>query len=100
MLADKIKVLRGKFMNAEERLLYAGYEDVKYLVNYSYDDALIGVTEDGRAVYNYELMIEWLMNEEGWTDNEAVEWIETNTIRALPYMGNDAPIIVYPLPYY
>jgi len=87
-------------MNAEERLLYAGYEDVKYLVNYSYDDALIGVTEDGRAVYNYELMIEWLMNEEGWTDNEAVEWIETNTIRALPYMGNDAPIIVYPLPYY
>lgn len=87
-------------MNAEERLLDAGYEGVKYLVNYSYDDALIGVTEDGRAVYDYELMIEWLMDKEGWTDNEAVEWIETNTIRALPYMGNDAPIIVYPLPYY
>lgn len=87
-------------MNAEERLLDAGYNSIKYLVNYSYDDALIGVTEDGRAVYDYEKMIEWLMKEEGWTDNEAVEWIETNTLRALPYMGSDAPIVIYPLPYY
>ena len=87
-------------MNAEERLLDSGYDSIKYLVNYSYDDALIGFTEDGRAVYDYEKMIEWLMKEEGWTDNEAVEWIEVNTLRALPYMGNDAPIVIYPLPYY
>lgn len=87
-------------MNAEERLLNAGYDGIKYLVNYSYDDALIGVTEDGRAVYDYEKMIEWLMDEEGWSDNEAVEWIEYNTIRALPYFGEGAPIIVYPLGYY
>lgn len=86
-------------MNAEERLLDAGYDDVKYLVDYSYDDALIGVSEDGRAIYDYEKMIEWLMDEEGWTDNEAVEWIEYNTIRALPYFGEGAPIIMYPLPY-
>ena len=87
-------------MNAEERLLYAGYDGIKYLTNYSYDDALIGVTDDGRAIYNYELMVEWLMNEEGWTDNEAVEWIEYNTIRAIPYFGVGAPIIMYPLGYY
>ena len=84
-------------MNAEERLLYAGYEGIKYLTNYSYDDALIGVSEDGRAIYDYEKMIEWLMKEEGWTCEEAVDWIEYNTIRALPYMGEDAPIIMYPL---
>lgn len=86
-------------MNAEERLLDAGYDGIKYLTNYSYDDALIGVTDDGRAVYNYELMIEWLMNEEGWTDEEAVDFIEYNTIRAIPYFGEGAPIIIYPLPY-
>ena len=86
-------------MNAEERLLDAGYEGVKYLTNYSYDDAIIGVSEDGRAIYDYELMIEWLMDKEGWTDNEAVEWIDYNTIRALPYMGSDAPIVMYPLAY-
>lgn len=45
-------------MNAEERLLNAGYEDIVYLVNESYDDALIGVSECGRAIYDYELMVE------------------------------------------
>lgn len=84
-------------MNAEERLLDAGYENVTYLVNYSYDDALIGVTEDGRAVYDFDKMVEWLMNEEGFTDTEAIEWIEFNTLRALPYMGDRAPIVMYSL---
>lgn len=86
-------------MGAEERLLDAGYEDVKYLVNFSYDDALIGVSHDGRAIYDFDLMVEWLMQEEDWTDDEAVEWIEYNTIRALPYFGEEAPIIMYPLAY-
>lgn len=84
-------------MSAEERLLNAGYEDVIYLVNYGYDNALIGVTEDGRAVYDFDKMVDCLVDEEGWTDEEAVEWIECNTIRALPYMGDRAPIIMYPL---
>lgn len=84
-------------MDAEEKLLEAGFEGIKFFVNYSYDDALIGVSNDGRAVYDYNLMIDWLMNEEGWSDEEAIEWIEFNTIRALPYMGSDAPIIMYPL---
>lgn len=87
-------------MNAEERLMYAGYEGIKYFTNYSYDDALIGVSHDGRAIYDFEKMIDWLVEEEGWTEDEAVEWIEYNTIRALPYMGSDAPIIMYPLAYW
>lgn len=41
-------------------------------------------------------MIDYLMWKENWSDNEAVEFIEYNTIRALPYMGE---IIVYPLAY-
>lgn len=86
-------------MNAEERLLYAGYEGIKYLTDYSYDDALIGVSEDGRAVYDFEKMVDWLIEEEGFSDEEAVDWIETNTLRALPYMGEGAPIIMYPLEY-
>lgn len=86
-------------MNAEDKLLDAGYKGIKYLTNYSYDDALIGVSEDGRAVYDYEKMIDWLIEEEGFSDEEAVDWIETNTLRALPYMGEGAPIIMYPLEY-
>lgn len=85
-------------MTAEEKILEAGYEDVILLANYSYDDALIGVTEDGRAVYDYEKMVAWLVETEGFTEMEAIEWIDYNTIRALPYMGDKAPLIMYPLP--
>lgn len=82
-------------MNAEERILNAGYEDVIYLTNYGYDDALIGISEDNRAVYDYNKMIKWLMKEEMFTEEEAIEWIDYNTIRALPYMGDKAPIIMH-----
>jgi len=83
-------------MDAEQKLLDNGYEGVKFFTNFSYDDALIGVSEDGRAVYDYEKMVEWLVETEGWTYEEAAEWIDYNTIRAIPYMGEGAPIVMYP----
>ena len=84
-------------MTAEERLLEEGFEDIIIFKNPSYDDALIGVSEDGRAIYDYEKMIEGLMQEEDWTDDEAEDWVNYNTIRALPYMGEGAPIIMFPV---
>ena len=84
-------------MNAEERLLDAGYEGIKFLVNESYDDALVGVSDDGRAIYDFDKMVDWLIEKYGWSDIESIEWIEFNTLRALPYMGSDAPIIMYPI---
>ena len=84
-------------MDAEERLLENGYEGIKYLTDYSYDTALIGVTTDDRAVYDYDKMVDWLVETEDFTPDEAVEWIDYNTIRALAYMGPDGPIVMYPL---
>lgn len=84
-------------MNAEERILNAGYENVTLFSNYSYDDALIGITEDNRAVYDYDKMVEWLMRVERFAEEDAMEWIDYNTIRSLPYMGEKAPIIMYPI---
>ena len=84
-------------MTAAEKLMDAGYEDVVILESYSYDDALIGVTEDGRAVYDYDKMVFWLMNKENISQDEAMDWIEYNTIRALDYAGPDGPIIMYTL---
>lgn len=85
-------------MNAEERLLEFGYEGIKYLTDYSYDSALIGVSDDGRAIYDYGLMIEWLMEEESLSIEDAVDWVEYNTLRSLSYFGSDAPIVMYKLP--
>ena len=88
----------GAVMTAEERLLENGCEGVKYLTDFSYDSALIGVSHDDRAVYDYDLMVEWLVETEGFSEEEAVEWIDYNTIRALPYMGSDGPIVVIRFP--
>lgn len=84
-------------MKAEKLLLDNGYEGVIYLVNYSYDDALIGVSTDNRAIYDFNLMVKWLKDNEGFSEEDAIEWIEYNTIRALGYMGENPPIILYPL---
>lgn len=84
-------------MTSKEILLDNGYDDVIVFENFSYDDALIGVSHDNRAVYDYEKMVTWLMDKEEFEYTEAVEWIDYNTIRAIPYGGPDAPIVVYPL---
>jgi hypothetical protein len=84
-------------MNAEERLLDVGYEDAPHFINPDYEYALVGVTDDGRVVYDFDKMVEYLMNKEGWSDIEAIDWIEYNVIRSIPYMGEKSPIIVYPI---
>jgi hypothetical protein len=84
-------------MTVAEKIQNAGFEDVIVFEQCSYEDALIGVTEDGRAVYDYRKMVDWLVKQDGMTEEEAEDWIEYNTIRALPYAGSRAPIIMYPL---
>ena len=84
----------------EKKLLENGYEGVMFLTDYSYDDALVGVTTDKRAVYNYDAMVSWLVEQEDFEDDiEAMEWIDYNTIRAIPYFGSTAPVIYYPKDY-
>lgn len=85
-------------MTVKERLIEAGYEDVVLFAVYSYDTAFIGVSEDNRAIYDYDLMVDWLRNEHGYEEDEAMEWIDYNTLRALPYGGPKAPIILYRIP--
>lgn len=81
-------------MTAKEKIENAGFEDIVIFDNPSYDDALIGVSTDDQAVYDYERMVECLMVEDGMSYEEAAEFIDFNTIRSLPYVPG-APIIVY-----
>ena len=84
-------------MTAEEILIDNGYEGIMTFGGPDYEDALIGVSEDNRAIYDYDLMIESLMDHDDMTYEEAIDWIDYNTIRSLPYAGSDAPIIMYRL---
>ena len=72
-----------------------GYEETIVFENPAFDSAFIGLDTNGRAVYDYDLMVEDLSREDDMTWDDAMEFIEYNTIRALPYMGEMAPIIVH-----
>ena len=70
-------------------------EDALVFDDMSYDGAIVGITTDNRVVYNFDKMIEELMQDEEWSYEDTVEWIEYNTIRALPYLGPNGPVIMY-----
>lgn len=73
-----------------------GHEDAVVFENPDYDSAIIGVDEDDRVIYDFGLMVEHLMEKDGMTYEDAVEFIEYNTIRALPYFPNH-PIVMFPI---
>lgn len=58
-----------------------------------FDEAIVGVTDDGQVVYDYDAMVECLMKQDNIGRLEAIEFIEYNTMRALPYIDN-APIVM------
>jgi hypothetical protein len=59
------------------------------------DDGIIGIDVDGHVVYSYEKCCKALMENDKMTDEEAREWVDYNTIRAIPYMGENRPIMMY-----
>ena len=63
--------------------------------NPAYDQSIIGITHDGRAVYSYFKMVHELMDDDGMEYDEAMDFIETNPMRALPYAGPHAPVVIY-----
>lgn len=73
----------------KDYLCERGYEEALVFENPGFPEAFIGVSEDGRAVYDFEKMCESLMDEDGMEYIDAVEFIEYNTIRAIPYMGGN-----------
>ena len=77
-----------------DRLAEAGFEGAIVFENPDYDDAIIGVTDDGNVVYDFYKMVGHLMEKDGMSFLEAVEFIEYNTIRSLPYAGDGAPIVI------
>lgn len=70
-----------------------GYENIVIFSNPDYADAFIGISNDNRAVYDYDDMVVSLCDNDGMSITDAVEFIEYNTIRSLPYYKN-SPIIV------
>lgn len=84
-------------MTYEEVCEYAESQELQLKVfsSPSYNNSIVGISYDNRVIYDMDLMIEDLMKEENLSFEDALEFIEYNTLRALSYMGEDAPIILY-----
>lgn len=80
-----------------EYLCDQGYEETAFFENPSFVTAITGISDSGQLIYDYNLMIASAMEEEKWDIDEAVDWIEYNTIRSIPYMGNAHPIVSFPI---
>lgn len=81
-----------KNLAVREMLTKQGYENTCVFDNYAYDNSIIGVTADGQAVYDYDKMVKELSEECGWSEEEAIEWIDYNTLGSIGGC-NDYPIV-------
>ena len=62
----------------------------------SYDNSIVGITDDGHIIYDYDKMIEEFMSENNVTMQEAIEFVEYNTLRTIPYIEEAVrPIIMF-----
>mgnify|MGYP003539309269 CR=1 FL=1 len=70
-------------------------DDALVFDNPAYDNSIIGQTFDGRAIYDIDSMAEELSSDDEITLEEAMDFIDYNAIRSLPYAGDKAPVVVH-----
>ncbi len=74
-----------------------GGEDALMFDNPDFDNAVIGLTTDNRVVYNFNLMVEDMARRDNIPPEDAIDFIDYNTIRSIPYAGANAPVVMYPI---
>lgn len=73
-------------------LIEKGYDDVIVFCNPDYETALIGLSDKYQAVYDYDLMIEYLEKQHDMDYEEAADFIQYNDSF---YYGEKYPVIYY-----
>lgn len=104
-----------------EKLCEMGFDNPNFFEFPFYDNSIIGITNSGNVVYDYEKMVDELAeefvedvrefyakeyNQNEYTDDEinetatmdAIEFIDYNTIRSLPYEHICRPFVIYKNP--
>lgn len=94
-LADTLSNTPKDVETLKEWLRDNDHEDTALFESPDFLSAIMGITEDGRLIYSYERMVASLIAEDHIDEDEAIEFIDYNTIRTIPYMGEKAPIIMY-----
>ena len=91
MTNDELKCLIKDLVDDEDEL-----NKIIVLEGDEFADGAIGLSEDNQVVYDYDKMVESLVKYDEMSEEEAIEWIEYNTLRSLPYIDSDykKPIII------
>lgn len=87
-------------MTAREKLQEASIdEEVLLLDEELYVDSFVGVVmlPGLRAVYDFNKMVEELVQRKGLSYEEAADYVSYNEVRGCGYLGDKAPIIFDPL---
>ena len=91
MTNEQLKDLIKEEVTDEEIL-----EKIIVLEGDEFADGVIGLSHDYHLIYDYNKLVDSLMSHNNWSIEEAVDWLEFNTLRSLDYMksiGNE-PIIM------
>lgn len=81
-------------MSNRKKIADAGYSDAIVFENPDYDEAIVGITECGNVVYDFSRMIKHLKRNYGMKNEQAIDFIESDTMRAAPFAKDRAPIII------
>lgn len=90
--SDIAEVLSEVYENAPEKL-----ESIILFDDPEFADAIVGIDEKDRAVYNFSLMVNQLMQDQSISEEQAIAYINEKTIPSTDEMGDRAPIIMYDL---
>lgn len=77
MRNEKIRELISEY--CEESMLFD---------NPDFDNSIVGMTVDGNIIYDYDKMVQELVNDDNISYDDAIDFIEVNTIRGLEYRRN------------
>lgn len=92
MTNDELKDMISEMVGGDQETL----DKIIILEGDEFADGFIGLSTDDAAVYSYEKLVEALQKHNQWEEIDAIEWLDYNTLRAIPYITDGiAPIIIH-----
>lgn len=73
---------------------YAEENDTTIIMLDFFDKSIIGISHSHCLIYDYDKMVEELMEDDNCSAEDAIDFIEYNTLRSIPYMEGNKPIVI------
>lgn len=76
-----------------------GFENSIFFEDPSYQSAIIGISSNGNVCYDYDAMIDSLVKDDGMDENDAIDFVNSDTLRVLDYLNASdngiPPVVIY-----